>query len=76
MQYFSTFDPFLLGAKVEVRIRKGVTAHARLKRGAYQPRNTNIHSSRKMAFSAGKAITLICAMQRIDLSLFCVDLQG
>ena len=32
-------------------------------KGAYQPRNTKIDSSRRMAFSrGGKGITLICVM--------------
>ena len=35
-----TFDPFLF-LKI-IKVRKGITAHARLK-GAYHPRNTKIH---------------------------------
>ena len=35
-------------------MRKGITAHARLKKGAYHPRNTKIHSSRRNVFFAGK----------------------
>ena len=42
-----TFDPFV---KIEVRMRKGNTAHARVKKGAYHPRNTKIPSSRRIAF--------------------------
>ena len=52
----STFDPFLLGAKVEIRMRKSITAHARLKRGAYQPRNTKIHSLAQDGVFYGKGI--------------------
>ena len=57
----STVEILPLGAKVEVRIRKGITAHAHghycacpTQKGAYQLRNTKIHSSRRMAFSAGE----------------------
>ena len=34
----------------QVRMRKGITAHARVKKGAYHPRNAKIPSSRKIAF--------------------------
>ena len=41
-------------AQRQERMRKGITAHARLKKEAYQPRNTKIHSSRRIAFFAEK----------------------
>ena len=49
-----TFDPFVFLKNIEVRMRKGITAHARLKKGAYHPRNTKIHNSRRNAFFAEK----------------------
>ena len=52
-----TFDPFLLGVKVEVHMRKDITAHAPLKMGAYQPCNTKIHSLGRMPFSAGEKLS-------------------
>ena len=60
----------LLGSKVEVRMRKGITAHAHLKRGAYQPRNTKIHSSRSMAFSEGKKVSRYSALCRESIHPF------
>ena len=50
MRYAVTFDPSVFLKNIEVRMRKGITAHARLKKGAYHPRNTKIHSSRRNAF--------------------------
>ena len=35
-------------------MRKGITAHVRLKKKTYQPQNTKISSSHKIAFSAEK----------------------
>ena len=78
MRYTETFDPFVYwGEKIEVRMRKGITAHARVKKGAYHPRNTKIPSSCRIAFFLRKkGITLIYAMWGIDLSLFRVDPRG
>ena len=55
----------------EVRMRKGINAHARITR--------EIQKSTALAgtlFFAEKGITLIYAMWRIDLFLFRVDLRG
>ena len=54
MRYAETFDPFVFGKKFEVRMRKGITAHARVKKGAYHLQNTKIHSSRRIIFFAEK----------------------
>ena len=54
MRYAVTFDPFVFLKNIEVRMRKGITAQARLKKGAYHPRNAKIHSSRRNAVFAGK----------------------
>ena len=54
MQYAVTFDPFVFLKNIEVRMREGITAHARLKKGVYHPRNTKIHSSRRNVFFAEK----------------------
>ena len=37
MQYAVTFDPFVFLKNIEVCMRKDITAHARLKKGAYHP---------------------------------------
>ena len=77
MRYAVTFDHFVFLKNIEVRMHKGITAHARLKKGAYHPRNTKIHSSRRNAFFLRKkGITLIYAMLGFDLSLFRVDPRG
>ena len=44
-----------------VRMCKGITAHARLKKEAYQVRNTKSIASQNRFF-AEKGITLICTM--------------
>ena len=41
---------------------KGITAHAHLKKKAYQPQNTKIHSPRTIAFLQKKGITLMTIM--------------
>ena len=44
----------IVHAQRQVLLCKGITAHARPKKEAYQPRNTKIHSSRRIAFFAEK----------------------
>ena len=70
---FYIFPPF---KKNEVRMRKIITAHARVKKGEYHLRNTKIPSSRRITFLQKKGITLIYAMWGINLSLFRVDPRG
>ena len=43
------------GGRKRVYRRRCITAHASLKKEAYQPRNTKIHSSFRIAFLAEKA---------------------
>ena len=38
--------------------------------------NTKFHSSRRIAFSAEKSITLICAMQKIYLHIYIYNYSG
>ena len=56
---------------------KGIAEHGHLKKEVYQPQNTKIPSSRRIAFSAEKGITLIRLIQRINLSIFsCRSARG
>ena len=54
MRYAVTFDPFVFLKNIEVRMRKGITAHARLKKGAYHPRNTKTIALAGTGFFAEK----------------------
>ena len=57
-------------------MRKGITAHARLKKETSQQRNTKIHSSHRIAFLQEKHHANLRYVDNRSLSLFHDDPRG